>query len=106
MSWIYLVIAGLFEVIWAVSLKQSTGFSKFLPLTIMGLGILFSVWFLGLAMRHISLGTAYSIWTGIGVVGSMLFGTVLYNEQINIWRAVSVIFLVLGMLGVFLTEHS
>ena len=106
MSWIYLIIAGLFEVVWAVSLKQSASASKLLPFAIMGVGILFSIWFLGLAMRHISLGTAYSIWTGIGVVGSMLIGMVIYNEQINICRAISVIFLVLGMLGVFLTEHT
>ena len=79
MSWIILFFAGLFEVGWAVGLKYTEGFSKPLPTVLTALAMLVSLGLLGLAMKHLPLGTAYAVWTGVGAVGTVIAGIVLFG---------------------------
>jgi len=99
MSWIILFFAGLFEVGWAVGLKYSDGFSRPLPtaLTVAAMGI--SLGLLGLAMKELPLGTAYAIWTGVGAVGTVIAGIILFGESMALVRLVSVALIVTGLIG-------
>lgn len=98
MPWIYLLIAGIFEVIWAYALKQSYGFSRLIPSLIILFAMAISIWLLALAMRTIPLGTAYLIWTGIGAVGAFLTGVILLAEPINLARLTAVILIISGLI--------
>ena len=98
MPWIYLLIAGIFEVIWAYALKQSYGFSRLIPSLITLFAMAISIWLLALAMRTIPLGTAYLIWTGIGAVGAFLTGVILLAEPINLARLTAVILIISGLI--------
>jgi quaternary ammonium compound-resistance protein SugE len=80
MAWITLIAAGLLEIVWAVAMKQSDGFTRPLPTAIMVVGMAASVWLLALAMRTLPLGTAYTVWTGIGAVGAFVVGIVALGE--------------------------
>jgi quaternary ammonium compound-resistance protein SugE len=86
MPWIQLAVAGLLEVVWAVAMKQSQGFTRLLPTSIMVVGMIASFWLLALAMRSLPLGTAYAVWTGIGAVGSFLIGMALMGEPVTPMR--------------------
>ncbi|MGN8276939.1 quaternary ammonium compound efflux SMR transporter SugE [Pseudomonas sp. SMN5] len=99
MSWIILFFAGLFEVGWAVGLKYTDGFSRPLPtaLTIAAMGI--SLGLLGLAMKELPLGTAYAVWTGVGAVGTVIAGIILFGESTALVRLVSVALIVTGLIG-------
>jgi quaternary ammonium compound-resistance protein SugE len=80
MAWVYLIVAGLLETGWAVGLKYTDGFTKLVPSVLTLIGIAASMFLLGLAARTIPIGTAYSIWVGIGAVGAVLLGIVLFDE--------------------------
>lgn len=97
MSWIYLFFAGVLEVVWAYSMKQSNGFSRLVPSFIMLITMVGSFWLLAVAMRTIPLGTAYSIWTGIGALGAFLVGITLLSEPVNAMRIVAVTLIVSGL---------
>lgn len=97
MSWIYLTIAGLLEVVWAWSMKQSDGFSRPLPTTITIIAMIASFWLLSLAMRTLPLGTAYTVWTGIGAVGAFAVGVTVLGEPLTALRMVAVILIVSGL---------
>ncbi len=84
MSWIILVFAGLFEVGWAVGLKYTDGFSKPLPTALTIAAMAISLGLLGLAMKELPLGTAYAIWTGVGAVGTVIAGIILFGESMAI----------------------
>ncbi|QOY96282.1 quaternary ammonium compound efflux SMR transporter SugE [Massilia sp. UMI-21] len=86
MSWVYLFIAGLLEVVWAVGLKYTQGFTRLMPSLWTLLAMLGSIGMLGLALRQLPLGTAYAIWTGIGTVGTAIAGMVLLNEPAGALR--------------------
>ncbi|WDY59263.1 quaternary ammonium compound efflux SMR transporter SugE [Pseudomonas sp. PSKL.D1] len=99
MSWIILFFAGLFEVGWAVGLKYTDGFTKPLP-TILTVGaMVISLGLLGLAMKELPLGTAYAIWTGVGAVGTVIAGIILFGESMALVRLVSVALIVTGLIG-------
>lgn len=98
MPWIYLLIAGIFEIIWAYALKQSYGFSRLTPSLITLLAMVISIWLLALAMRTIPLGTAYLIWTGIGAVGAFLAGVILLAEPMSLARLIAVILIISGLI--------
>jgi quaternary ammonium compound-resistance protein SugE len=99
MSWIILFFAGLFEVGWAVGLKYTDGFTRPLP-TILTVGAMaVSLGLLGLAMKELPLGTAYAIWTGIGAVGTVIAGIILFGESMALVRLVSVALIVCGLIG-------
>ncbi|HCF2640319.1 TPA: quaternary ammonium compound efflux SMR transporter SugE [Pseudomonas aeruginosa] len=104
MSWIILFFAGLFEVGWAVGLKYTEGFSKPLPTVLTALAMLVSLGLLGLAMKHLPLGTAYAVWTGVGAVGTVIAGIVLFGESMALLRLVSVALIVCGLVGLKLSH--
>jgi quaternary ammonium compound-resistance protein SugE len=104
MKWIYLIIAGVFEVGWAVGLKYSQGFSKPLPSILTIMGMLASFYFLSLSLKNLPLGTAYAVWTGIGTVGTVVFSIVLFKEPINIMSVIFIAFIVSGIIGLKLTS--
>ena len=99
MNWIYLLIAGFFEIFWAVGLKFSQGFSKFLPSILTVIGMLASFYFLSLALKKLPLSIAYAIWTGIGTVGTVLFGVIYFGESISIAKIICVVMIIFGIIG-------
>lgn len=99
MNWIYLLIAGLFEVAWAVGMKLSDGFSNLTISILTIIGMVASFYFLALALKNIPLGTAYAIWTGIGTLGTVILGILLFKEPINVARIVCIMFIFSGITG-------
>lgn len=99
MAWVYLLLAGLFEIGWAVGLKYSHGFTKFWPSAATVLAMAVSLFLLGLALRWLPLGTAYAVWTGIGAVGMLLLGIALFAEAADVGRLACVGLIVAGIVG-------
>lgn len=81
MNWLALVIAGLFEIGWAVGLKYTEGFTKLVPSLLTGASMIISLWLLGIALRGIPIGTGYAVWTGIGAAGTLIFGMIYLGES-------------------------
>ncbi|BAN46988.1 quaternary ammonium compound efflux SMR transporter SugE [Metapseudomonas resinovorans] len=104
MSWIILFFAGLFEVGWAVGLKYTDGFSKPLPTALTVGAMIISLGLLGLAMKELPLGTAYAIWTGVGAVGTVIAGVILFGESMALIRLASVALIVAGLIGLKLSH--
>lgn len=99
MAWVYILIAGLFEVAWSVCLKLSHGFSSLFYSALTVIGMIASFYFLAHALKHIPLGTAYSVWTGIGTIGAVVAGIVLFGESVSLIRLVCVGLIVIGIAG-------
>lgn len=99
MSWFILLCAGLLEVGWAVGLKYTDGFSRPLPSVLTLLAIICSIGLLGLAVRELPVGTAYAVWSGIGAVGTVIAGIVLFGESMALVKLLSVGLIVAGLLG-------
>ncbi|MGL4316345.1 MAG: quaternary ammonium compound efflux SMR transporter SugE [Pseudomonas sp.] len=104
MSWIILFLAGLFEVGWAVGLKYTDGFTRPLPTLLTVGAMIVSLALLGLAMKELPLGTAYAIWTGVGAVGTVIAGIILFGESMALVRLLSVGLIVAGLLGLKLSH--
>ena len=104
MSWFYLVLAGLLEIVWAIGLKYTEGFTKPWPSVITLAAIIASIWFLALALRAIPVGTGYAIWTGIGAVGTAILGIVLFAEPATAARLLCIGLIVAGILGLKLVQ--
>ena len=104
MSWTILVIAGLFECAWAIGLNYTYGVSRFWPSAFTVVTMIIIVVLLGFAMRNLPVGTAYAVWTGIGAVGTVILGIVLFSEPANAARLVCVGLIVAGILGLKLTS--
>ena len=103
MPWLMLLVAGLFEVGWAIGLKYTEGFTRFWPSVGTLVAMVASVGLLGLALRTLPVGTAYAVWTGIGAVGTVVFGIVLLGEPVSVARLVCVGLTVAGIVGLKLT---
>lgn len=99
MKWLMLIVAGLFEMGWAIGLKYSQGFTKLIPSIFTVGGMIASFYFLSLALKNLPLGTAYAIWTGIGAVGTVTLGIILFKEPIDISRLICIGFIVVGIIG-------
>ncbi|MHC8406418.1 MULTISPECIES: quaternary ammonium compound efflux SMR transporter SugE [unclassified Pseudomonas] len=99
MSWIILFFAGLFEVGWAVGLKYTDGFSRPLPTALTVGAMVISLGLLGLAMKELPLGTAYAIWTGVGAIGTVIAGIILFGESMAFFRLASVALILCGLIG-------
>ncbi len=99
MAWVYLVAAGITEIIWAVGLKHSDGFKKLGPSIFTIIVMLLSFILLSQAMRKLPLGTAYAVWTGIGAVGTVIYGMARLNEPRDIPRILCVVLIVGGIVG-------
>jgi len=103
MEWLLLFAAGIFEIVWAVSQKYSDGFTRPLPTAITLVAATISFVLLGLAMKHIHLGTAYAIWTGIGIVGTAILGVWLFAEPATLIRLFFLGLILVGIVGLKLT---
>ena len=99
MQWIILFIAGLFEVAWAVGLKYTEGFSKLWPSVFTIICMIISMGLLAYAVKHLPIGTAYAIWTGIGAVGTAILGIILFNESKELVRIFFILLIVIGIVG-------
>jgi quaternary ammonium compound-resistance protein SugE len=99
MAWLWLTIAGLLEVIWAVALKHSDGFTRPGPSLLFVVAGVLSFVFLAQALRGIPLGTGYAVWTGIGAVGTATYGILFLGEPAEVLRLVSIVLIVAGILG-------
>ena len=99
MSWLYLFIAGVLEIVWAIGLKYTAGFTRLVPSVITIVAMVASVWFLALALRTIPVGTGYAVWTGIGAVGTAVLGIILFAEPATAARLLSIGLIVAGILG-------
>ena len=99
MAWVYLAIAGLFEIVWAISLKYADGFTRLWPSAIAIIGMILSVILLELSLRDLPVGTAYAVWTGNGTVGAAVLGMVLFQEPATAIRIGSIGLIVCGIAG-------
>ena len=99
MAWVYLTVAGLFEIGWAIGLKYSDGFSKPVPSLLTVAAMAMSIWLLSVAMKTIPVGTAYAVWTGIGAVGVAILGMVLFGESREILRITCLFLIIAGIIG-------
>lgn len=105
MAWIVLFIAGLLEVVWAVGLKYTHGFSRLWPSVITIIAMVVSMALLAWAMKTLPTGTAYAVWTGIGAVGAAITGILLLGESANLMRLASLALIVIGIIGLKLSTH-
>jgi quaternary ammonium compound-resistance protein SugE len=99
MAWILLIVAGLFEIAWAIGLKYTDGFTRALPTAGTIAAMVISVWLLGIAMKTLPVGTAYSVWVGVGAVGTVILGIILFKEPANALRLISVALVIAGIVG-------
>ena len=105
MSWIILFIAGLLEVVWAIGLKYTHGFTRLTPSVITVTAMIVSIVLLSWAMRSLPVGTAYAVWTGIGAVGAAITGILLLGESASLARLASLALIVAGIVGLKLSTH-
>jgi len=104
MAWVILFIAGLFEVGWAIGLKYTEGFTRPIPVVLTLISIVISMGLLGLAVRTLPLGTAYAVWTGIGTVGTVILGIILFNEPVTAIRLACIALILAGIVGLQVTS--
>jgi quaternary ammonium compound-resistance protein SugE len=99
MAWLILLIAGLFEVAWAITLKNSDGFTKLWWSVVTIVCMIISMGLLSYSVKHLPVGTAYAVWTGIGAVGTAILGIILFNESKDFLRILFIFFIVVGIAG-------
>lgn len=104
MPWVILTIAGLLEVVWALMLKQSEGFTKPIPTAIFFISLVLSMFLLSQALKSLPVGTAYAVWTGIGAAGTAILGMLFLGESRDILKLVSLVMLIGGIIGLRLTS--
>lgn len=105
MEWFILFLAGLAEITWAVALKYADGFHKLVPTIITVVGYIASLLLLSKALEKLPLGTAYAIWTGIGIAGTALLGILLFKEQLTLVQGIFLLMIVVGIIGLKLATH-
>jgi quaternary ammonium compound-resistance protein SugE len=106
MAWVYLILAGLLEVGWALGLKYTDGFTKLMPSVFTVVAMIGSFALLGQALRVLPIGTAYAIWTGIGAVGTAILGMVLFGEPRDVGRILCILLIVAGIVGLKFTTSA
>ena len=99
MSWFILFIAGLFEIAWAVGIKYTEGWTRLWPSVLTLIAMVVSFFFLSLALKHLPMGTAYAVWTGIGTVGTVVYGIVFFKEPTDILRIACIMLIIFGIVG-------
>lgn len=105
MHWIFLLIAGVLEVTWAVGMKYSEGFTVALPSVVTAVTYIGSAVFLAMALKNLPLGTAYAMWTGFGIAGTSILGVLLFNETLNLMQVLCVLMIVGGIVGLKLLSN-
>jgi quaternary ammonium compound-resistance protein SugE len=106
MNWIILVLAGIFEIAWAIGLKYTEGFTRPWPTVGTALAMLISIGLLGIAMKSLPVGTAYAVWVGVGAVGTAILGIVLFGEPANAGRLLSLALILAGIIGLKLASPA
>ena len=104
MSWVYLFIAGIFEIVWAIALKYSNGFKNLIPSIITIVGMIISFGFLSISLKNLSVGTAYAIWTGIGAIGTVIMGVILFKDVISPIKILFLVMIIGGIIGLKFTS--
>jgi quaternary ammonium compound-resistance protein SugE len=104
MAFIFLILAGILEIGWAVGMKYTNNFTKLMPTSLTIMSMIFSLYFLSLAMKDIPLGTAYAIWTGIGIVGTCILGIILFGESTGILKFIFIGCILVGIIGLKLIK--
>lgn len=104
MAWVYLIVAGLFEVVWAIALKYTAGFTRLWPSVVTIAGMAASFYFLSMATKTLPIGTAYAVWTGIGAMGAVIIGMLFLNEPVTVPRVIFLLFILVGLIGLKLTS--
>jgi quaternary ammonium compound-resistance protein SugE len=99
MAWVYLFVAGLFEIGWAIGLKYTDGFTRLVPSLFTAVSMVVSVVLLGVALKALPVGTGYAVWTGIGTIGTAILGMILFGEPATAMRLVCIGLIVAGILG-------
>lgn len=99
MHWLTLVVAGLFETFWAICLKYSQGFTKLVPSIFTIVGMIVSFYLLSLSLKQLPIGTAYAVWTGIGTIGTLIVGIIVFHESISIPQILCVCLIAMGIIG-------
>ena len=105
MSWTILFLAGIFEIFWAVGLKYSDGFTKLIPTIFTIVTMFISFYLLSLALKNLPIGTAYAVWVGIGTVGTVIAGIMLFGESMTLIRVISILFILIGIVGLKFTTN-
>ena len=105
-AWLYLFVAGCFEVVWALGLKYTEGFSKPIPSAITIGAMIASVWLLALALKSIPVGTGYAVWVGIGALGTAIGGVILFGESKSLIRIACILLIVFGVIGLKVFSES
>ena len=105
MSWTILFLAGIFEIFWAVGLKYSDGFTKLFPTIFTIVTMIISFYLLSLALKNLPIGTAYAVWVGIGTVGTVIAGIILFGESMSLIRVMSILFILIGIVGLKFTTN-
>lgn len=106
MNWIFLAIAGLLEIAWAIGLKYTEGWTRLVPSLITGVLMIASFYFLSLAVKTLPIGTAYAVWTGIGTVGAAILGMFLFDEPRDIVRLLCIALIIAGIAGLKITSPA
>jgi quaternary ammonium compound-resistance protein SugE len=106
MAWFYLFLAGLFEIVWAVGLKYTEGFTRPAATAVTIAAMVVSLGLLGLAVRDLPIGTAYAVWTGVGAAGAAILGIILFAEAANAMRIASIALIIAGVIGLKLANHT
>ena len=104
MNWFILIIAGLFEMAWAIGLKYSDGFTKLWPSVFTAVTMIISVGLLGFAMKSLPVGTAYAVWVGVGAVGTVILGILMMDDPFTAGRLLSITLIIVGIIGLRLTS--
>ena len=105
MAWAILILAGIFEIIWAYSMKMSEGFTRLTPSVVTIVFMILSVVLLSISMRTLPLGTAYTVWTGIGAMGSFILGIMVLNEPMTALRMIAAVLIVSGLVLMKLSSN-
>lgn len=106
MAWMILLLAGLFETGWAIGLKYTDGFTRLWPTAWTVFAMIVSLWLLGIAVKTLPVGTAYSVWVGVGAVGTVVLGIALLDEPANAARLISVGLIIAGIIGLKLATPA
>lgn len=99
MAWFYLLVAGIFEIGWAIGMKYTHGFTRFWPVVFTLASMILSVYLLSLATKTIPLGTAYAVWTGIGIAGTSILGIIIFSEPVEVLRVVFIAMILIAIIG-------
>lgn len=99
MKWLILILAGIFEVVWAIGMKYSNGFSVLVPSIITAVTYILSAVFLAFALKDLPLGTAYVMWVGFGIAGTAILGVLLFHEKLTLMQILSIILIIIGIIG-------